>query len=657
MWMEIRLKNQNPEIELLLRELEQEISYESLYEKNSKQQETVLWLEIIADKKDGYSLEIKEHETSIHYHKKYDLARAFLRLIDQSATKSNEKDPRMEHMPDLSFFTETCSFKEFGVMLDCSRNAVLKVETVKKVIRLSALMGYHFIGLYLEDTLQVESEPYFGYQRGAYSVEEIKTISQYAEIFDIKIRPYIQTLAHFNQIKRYEHYQDFMDCDDILLAKDERTYQFLEHLIQTAASCFSDSVINIGMDEAHMVGLGKYLDLHGYEDRIAIMLSHLQRVREICKKYGYTIQMWSDMFFKLIFQGNYYVQGTKEEIEEKIKEKMNSLDLPKDIQLIYWDYFSCDPKRYEDMLKKHLLLSPNAGFAGGAWKWTGFTPNNRYSIETSKAALFACRENKLSSVVITLWGDNGAESSIFSVLPALFTDAKIAYGDDMPQSAFRTLCKIEFDDYLTLDEANPFPENVTQHNNASKFYLYNDPLLGTFDSAIMKHPKEYFEKVGKKLEPLCADLQYGYVFATQRALCLVLEQKADLGIRIRSAYKAKRNKKQISRETADQAWKNLYQKELPNLNQSIERFYQALKNQWEKENKSYGFEIQTIRIGGLQKRIEDTMELMEQFDEGIRSIIEPLEDKTLPFAYFKNDTKEELSYNLWSDIVSPSVIG
>ena len=38
MWMEIRLKNQNPEIELLLREQDQEISYESIYEKNSKQQ-------------------------------------------------------------------------------------------------------------------------------------------------------------------------------------------------------------------------------------------------------------------------------------------------------------------------------------------------------------------------------------------------------------------------------------------------------------------------------------------------------------------------------------------------------------------------------------------------------------------------------------------
>lgn len=651
--MEIRLKNQNPEIELLLKELEQEISYESLYEKNSKNQEDVMWLEITADQKDGYSLEIKEHETSIHYHKKYDLARAFLRLIDQSTTKSNEKDPKMEHMLDLSFFAETCAFEEFGVMFDCSRNAVLKVETVKKLIRLSALMGYHFIGLYLEDTLKVEKEPYLGYQRGAYTVEEIRAISRYAAIFDIKVRPYIQTLAHFNQIKQYEHYQDFMDYDDILLAKDERTYEFLEHLIETAASCFSDSIINIGMDEAHMVGLGKYLDVHGYEDRVLIMLSHLQRVHKICKKYGYKIQMWSDMFFKLIFQGDYYVEGNEKEIIEKIK----SLDLPKEIQLIYWDYFSCDKSRYEDMLQKHLLLSPKAGFAGGAWKWTGFTPNNRFSIETSKAALLACKENKISSVVITLWGDNGAESSIFSVLPALFIDANIAYGGHMSQNAFHTMSHINFEDYLLLDEGNPFPEKVMQHNNASKFYLYNDPLLGTFDSVVIKHPKDYFKAIGKKLEPLCKDKSYGYLFSTQRALCLVLEDKADLGICIRSAYKQKRQCENIDETSADQTWRDLYQNVLPHLKEKIEQFYQIFKAQWERENKSYGFEIQTIRIGGLLKRIEDIIDMMEQFDTKKRSIIEPLEDETLPFAYFKNDTKEELSYNLWSDIVSPSVIG
>lgn len=60
------------------------------------------------------------------------------------------------------------------------------------------------------------------------------------------------------------------------------------------------------MDEAHMVGLGKYLDQHGYRNRQEIMQRHLEMVLSICKQYGFTVQMWSDMFFRLAFHGAYY---------------------------------------------------------------------------------------------------------------------------------------------------------------------------------------------------------------------------------------------------------------------------------------------------------------------------------------------------------------
>ena len=59
----------------------------------------------------------------------------------------------------------------------------------------------------MEDTIQVEEEPYFGYMRGALTCEELKEADAYAEIFGIELRPFIQTLAHLNQIVRYEEYQ------------------------------------------------------------------------------------------------------------------------------------------------------------------------------------------------------------------------------------------------------------------------------------------------------------------------------------------------------------------------------------------------------------------------------------------------------------------
>lgn len=44
---------------------------------------------------------------------------------------------------------------------------------------------------------------------------------------------------------------------------------------------FFSRLINIDMDEAHMLRLGKYLTQDGYQDRVSILICHLRRVVEI----------------------------------------------------------------------------------------------------------------------------------------------------------------------------------------------------------------------------------------------------------------------------------------------------------------------------------------------------------------------------------------
>ena len=48
-----------------------------------------------------------------------------------------------------------------GVMLDCSRNAVMKPEQVKQYARIIRDMGYNTLMLYTEDTYEVENQPFF----------------------------------------------------------------------------------------------------------------------------------------------------------------------------------------------------------------------------------------------------------------------------------------------------------------------------------------------------------------------------------------------------------------------------------------------------------------------------------------------------------------
>lgn len=542
---------------------------------------------------------------------------------------------------------------EIGYMADCSRNAVARVDTLKKLVRQAALMGYHFIGLYLEDTLAIPEEPYFGYMRGAYTKEEIAEVVRYAAIFGVEIRPYVETLAHLNQITRYEHYQKFIDTDDILLAGDERTYEFLDHYLKAVSDAFPSRRVNLGMDEAHMVGLGKYLDAHGYQNRVEIIQKHLERVMEICRKYGLQPQMWSDMFFRLAFGGEYYV---------KDKPMTENVKIPEGLELVYWDYYSADEEHYDDMLRQHRKMTDKVSFAGGVWKWIGFAPHNRYSAVIGKAALSSCRRNGITSVVMTGWGDNGGEASQFSILPGLFEDARLVYEDNLPEAAFYALTGIREEDYMKLDLSNPLPARKDRVNNAGKFLLYNDALLGIFDplaqqlasgyyeDAANQLSNGYYEDVAKQLEQAVRDSSGSslcYVLKTQASLCRVLQDKANLGMVIRTAYDAGDREK--LREIAEEA--------IPQLLGKLDRFYQDFRKQWMSENKAFGFEVQSLRIGGLRQRILEVQQRLEEYLSGEIAEIDELEKPVLPFAYCEGADVTTLDYNQWNYIVTTAVIG
>ena len=124
-------------------------------------------------------------------------------------------------------------FRRLGTMIDCSRNAVMKPDAVKKWIDVTADLGYNALMLYTEDTYEVGEEPYFGYARGRYSKAELKDIDAYAAAKGMELIPCIQTLAHLNAIARWPEYAPHMDIADILLARDERTYTLIERMFET----------------------------------------------------------------------------------------------------------------------------------------------------------------------------------------------------------------------------------------------------------------------------------------------------------------------------------------------------------------------------------------------------------------------------------------
>lgn len=565
-------------------------------------------IQIVVNKNENNSLEIdfKNRIANISIAKDVMLYTAIRLLLAQGDVESFKYhgSPKIE---------------ELTYMLDCSRNAVSHVSTVKKLIRHLAFMGYDSIQLYTEDTFLVKEEAYFGYLRNPFSKEDIQEIDKYCMIFGIELIPCIQTLAHLNGIARWSEYFDNFDCHDILLVGHERTYQLLEHMFETVSECFTSRRINIGMDEAAFLGRGKFILKNGYQDRYSIMLSHLKRVNELVHRFGFTAMMWSDMFFSLT-SNDYYQENNQ--IPQHILD-----EIPADINLIYWDYYHLDYDSYNSMLKKHSAFNNNIYFAGGAWKWIGFAPDNRYSIEASKQAFQACFDNHVKNIIITGWGDNGAECSTFSILPSLLYNACCKYGDlevdDEYKKSFYAMTKIEVADFMSLDLPNRLSIDgpISEKNSANKYLLYNDPMLGIMDSTVDKGYNELYRSHATKLKEVARSAgKWGYLFQNLASLCDVLSIKAELGVLLRESYVNKDLKK------------------LNSLNQDIKKllylldiFHQNMYYQWNLENRANGFDVLDLRMGALKQRLMTTSFKLEKYLEGSLDKISELEEKILDF--------------------------
>ena len=513
---------------------------------------------------------------------------------------------------------EKICFDKFGAMIDCSRNAVMNVSAFKKMADILSSLGYNTIRLYTEDTYEVDGEPYFGYLRGRYSKAELQEMDAYAAERGVELIPCIQTLAHLGAIFRYAEYGQIKDIDDILFVGEERTYKLIEHMFFSLSQCFSSRSVHIGMDEAFMLGRGKYLEKNGLEDRALIIKKHLDRVLEIAERYGFKCEIWGDMYMHSAYGGVY--EHTKDDAERVAKL------VPENLKLCYWDYYHTEAAHYEECIEKHRRLTKNVSFAGGAWTWTGFCPNNRYSLRITEAAVKACRNKGVGEVYFTMWGDNGGECSPFGVLPTLVAAAEFAKGNFDMQSIreiFREKIGMEYDLFCALEAPDTvYAESAAQPDcdDPSKVMLFTDPFCGIFDARVREGAAPgYYRKTSELLKQGEKNGEWGYLFKSLRALCDVLEVKFDLGVKTRNAYKANDRS----------ALKKLAEADYAELLNRLDIFYDAFEKFWTTEKKPFGFEVQDIRLGGVKQRVAHCKRRLENYLTGKEESIPELEEEIL----------------------------
>lgn len=526
-------------------------------------------------------------------------------------------------------------FKELSAFIECSTGSTPKVETLKKYIDILSEFGYTHLYLGLTDAYKIEGEPYFNFCRGGYTTEQLQELDDYAAKRGMELRVNIQVLAHLHYLVRHYAFTGMMDTPDILMVGEEKVYTLIDRMFASISVGVKSRIIHIGMDEADLLGTGYYREVHGIVDKKELFFEHLKRVLEIAKKYGYTCEIWADMFYRMVKGSTFDDDGV---MPNDIKEC-----IPKGIRITHWSYGKQTDEVLRKQIRQNKAISKSMTLAGCAWKIGSLAPNNRYSMEVMEHQIKTCREEEVQNYMITMWSDGGGHCSYFAVLPALFAASEMAKGKtlaEIDKAKFRSITGAAFDDMLMADYLdNPFFKDLENRNNRSYWGLLTDVFLGSHDLMLDEHTNEAYAKLATIYEKMNVQ-PFQLMFRGYALYSKVLSIKMNLGVRVRKAYRE--GKKELLRQYATE--------DIPQMIVYMREFMENFTARWLSENMAFGLEVHHLFYGGLLTRWEYVAKrLLQYLDEG--QPIEEMEREYLPASIPPTD--EDSYWEIgWQKIIS-----
>ncbi len=518
---------------------------------------------------------------------------------------------------------EKRQFQTVGSMMDLSRGIVLKKEVIFDFLQYHALMGLNMFMLYTEDTYELENYPWFGYLRGKYTKAELKEIDDYAFALGIEVIPCIQTLGHLATTLRWPAMAPVKDTANVLLVGAEETYVFIEEMIQTMRECFRSERIHIGMDEAFGLGSGNYKKLFGERSHQEIMVEHLERVCTILEKYDYKPMIWSDMFFRMSGKtGEYEVEA---EIPADLKDT-----LPKNLEMVYWDYCMEDGNTTDIIISKHEEMERPVVFAGGIWTWSRTCTCFRKSLLTAKAQVPMCAKHGVDTLIATIWGNDCFEP--YTAIPALQIWAELTYhtaaDEALIAERFRACTGFDYDDWQLLYADDFTEEERALYDLQPKFcinstsqHLHGDIFFGFLDKTLSGYDfKSKYDGLRKAIAKVDAGNMQP-LFERHRILYEILYRKSDLGLRLRAAYKA-----------GDRAVLEALAVEITELTELYKQYHDSYTEMWYTIGKPFGYSLADRRLSGSAARVHDAKQRLDGYLAGKYERLEELEEEILPYG-------------------------
>lgn len=512
----------------------------------------------------------------------------------------------------LEPFDERPFTNTLGLMVDCSCNAVPTAETFRRFILRAALMGFNTLQLYIEDLYPVEGEPFFGYLRGAYTEDELRSLDDFAASCGVELVAAIQTLGHMDQFLQWPAARRYRDNDGVLCALTDETYDLIGRCLDSVSRIFRSRRVNIGMDEAWGVGEGEFRQRVGDVPRNEILRRHLARVLALCRERGLSPMMWSDMVFRLGSATFGYYDG-----DDKTDRSAEGI-VPDGVGLCYWDYYGTDAAHYERQIDRHRRIGANPLFFGGTWTWNRMWNALRFSIAASDAAMAACRAKGVREAYLTLWGDDGAECDYETAYPGMQHFAELAYAADgridarTRASNLLGSCGLAWADCEAADMVNTndfFPDGERQPSDAQKGLFWQDPVFPLYDPQVGTRTAEasiFYGRLSRRLSAAARRSPEAGVFGLQALAARVISLRLGLREALRRAV--------IDGDRA--AARRLVRSRLRPLRSAVERHWRMRRQRWLDTCKPFGWEVIEARYATLSGRLASLDERLSDWCAG-----------------------------------------
>jgi len=505
-------------------------------------------------------------------------------------------------LPDGARLAEEPAFDTLGVLLDCGHNATIRPEHLRGWLRRLALLGYTTVMLYTEAGYSLPDEPCFGYMRGGWTAAALRDLDDCAAGLGLELVGSIQALGHLEQVLKWTPYLALRDTEHTLLVGDPGTAALVEKMVAFWAGTLRSRRLHLGMDETYDLGRGRALDRHGHRSGLDLYTEHLGQVADSCRRHGLRPMIWSDVLFRLAgATGGHYDPASR--IPEAVRA-----GLPKDLDLVYWDYYSDSPEHYRERIERHRALGCEPVMASGVWTWPTPWHDWRRTERHGGACIEACRQAGLKEFMVALWSDDGAFWELDSGLAGLAYIAERSWGtgvvdDGVLSRRFRAVCGSDLAVHRLASRLN---DRLTACS-----VLWDDPLCAIYlrhasreGTQPLREAAAEYRRVADGLAPHGHDRAAGDLHHA-RLVALVMAAKTALAAQLFEAYAA-----------GDRPGLGEVRDAVPDLVAHLEALAQSYRRLWLERCEPFGLEVLQIRFAGQVARYRELAERLGEFLDG-----------------------------------------